>query len=178
VKFLPCLVALSVLALGACSELRSLSHTGFAPVISRGHNANDWLSELYATREMSEAQLRGELASREEDFRRQPDNANRLRLVLLLAAGNEPVRDPQRARELLAESGSLPENPGDRELVIILRQFLDEQEVSELEIRSLSQQMETQSRRIEELEGQQKALTTIEQSIQKRDIPVEMEDGN
>jgi hypothetical protein len=177
-KIKTCLILVSILVLGACSELQSYSGSGFAPVVTGGHSADDWLDELHATRTMSPQQLRHELGSRQHDFRYNPSASNRLRLVLLLAAGNEPVRDTRQARQLLEELDTPPDSPGSQELVAILKQFLDEQAVAAGKLKELSRQVSTQNTRIEELEEQQKALTTIEQSIQQREIPVENTNGD
>jgi len=98
--------------------------------------------------------------------------------VLLLAVGNEPVRDTRQARQLLEELDTPPESPRSQELVAILKQFLDEQEVAARKLKELSRQVSAQNMRIEELEEQQKALTTIEQSIQQREIPLENTGGD
>jgi hypothetical protein len=173
-----CLIAVSMLVLGACSGLQSYSGSGFAPVVTRGHSADDWLDELHATRTMTPQQLQQELGSRQHDFRYDPSESNRLRLVLLLAAGNEPVRDTRQARKLLEELDTLPDSPDGQELVAILKQFLDEQEAAARKLKKLSRQVARQNTRIKELEEQQKALTTIEQSIQQREIPVENTNGD
>jgi len=166
-----------LMLLAACSQFQSYSSTGLAPVISGGHGVNYWLSELNDTRKMSPEQLQETLKSREQEFHHDPGTSNRLRLVLLLAVGNEPVRDPQRALELLEEMNPVPDNPSDREMVAVLQQFLDEQVAAIQKIDELSQQVKRQNTRIEELEQQQKALTTIEQSIQEREKPLGIDNG-
>ena len=172
-----CLILVSMLVLGACSELQFYRGSGFAPVDTGGHSADDWLDELHATKNMTPQQLHQELGSRQHDFRYHPSASNRLRLVLLLAAGNEPVRDTRQARQLLEELDTPPDSPGVQELVAILKQFLDEQEAAARKLKELSLQVTRQNTRIKELEEQQKALTTIEQSIQQREIPVENANG-
>jgi hypothetical protein len=62
--------------------------------------------------------------------------------------------------------------------VVILKQFLDQQRANKQKINILWEQVTEQSRRIEELEQQQKALTTIEQNIQQREKPAGTENGN
>jgi hypothetical protein len=177
-KIKTCLILVSMLLLGACSEMQSYRGSGFAPVVTGGHSADDWLDELHATRNMTPQQLRHELGSRQHDFRYNPSASNRLRLVLLLTFGGEPVRDTRQARQLLEELDTPPESPGSQELVAILKQFLDEQAVAAGKLKELSRQVSTQNTRIEELEEQQKALTTIEQSIQQREIPLENTSGD
>jgi hypothetical protein len=167
-----------LLVLTACSGFQSYRSAGYAPVISGGHGVNYWLSELHDTRKMSPEQLQQTLESREQEFHQDPGTGNRLRLVLLLAAGDEPVNDPQRALELLDAMNTLPDNPSDRELIVILQHFLYEQVMSNRKIGELTQQVTRQKTRIEELEQQQKALTTIEQSIQEREKPSGTDNGN
>jgi len=96
---------------------------------------------------------------------------------LLYAAGNESVRDPARAQELLTEAADALDNTGDRELTAMVRQFLDEQIDANRKINELNRQIADQNKRIAELEQQQRALTSIEQKIQQRDTPAVIEDG-
>jgi len=173
-----CLIVIPLLVLAACSELQSYRSSGFAPVISGGHSADNWLDELHATRHMTPQQLQRELASRQHDFRYDPSESNRLRLVLLLAAGNKPVRDIHQARQLLEGLDTSSYSPGGQELVAVLKQFLDEQEAAAGKLKKLTRQNAAQKTRIGELEEQQKALTTIEKSIQRREIPVENTNGD
>ncbi len=177
-KIKTCLILVSVLVLGACSELQSYRGSGFAPVVTGGHSADDLLDELHATRTMTPQQLHQELGSRQHDFRYKPSTSNRLRLVLLLMFGGEPVRDTGRAGQLLEELDTPPDSPGDQELVAILKQFLDEKVIADKKLKVLSRKVSTQNTRIKELEEQQKALTTIEQSIQQREIPAGNINGN
>jgi outer membrane murein-binding lipoprotein Lpp len=81
------------------------------------------------------------------------------------------VRDPGTAEELLAEAADALDNPDDRELAAIVRQFLDAQIVSNRKINDLNKQVADQSKRIAELEQQQRALMSIEKNIQQRDNP-------
>jgi hypothetical protein len=168
---------LSVLMLTACSELQTYSRQELAPVIYGGQGVNYWLAELHGTRDMTAEQLQQTLETWELDFRKDPTVTNRVRLALLLAVGNEPVRNPKRARKLLAavDTSTLKEN--DQEIVIIFRQFLDQRNTDKEKINILWKQVTEQSRRIEELENQQKALTTIEKKIQEREKPAENENG-
>jgi len=94
-----------------------------------------------------------------------------MRLVLLLATGADNVRDARRARRLLNGIDPLPASTGDRELISLLLMWLGDQGESARKLDILWKQVTTQNRRIEELEQQLQALTTIEQNIQNRDIP-------
>ncbi len=166
-----------VLALPACSEFQTHSSGGYAPVVTRGYGTDAWLAELHHTRQMTADELQQTVTAWEQGLKDDPDTGNRIRLALLLTAGDTAVRDPQRARELLDELDPLPENTSDRELVALLRQMLDEQGQAGLAIRKLKKQVRNQDRRIQELEKQQRALTDIEQNIQQRDILPDLENG-
>lgn len=174
----PALFILSVLILPACSELQTYSRTELAPVIYGGQGVNYWFAELNGTRAMTQEQLQQTLETWEQDFHKDSTVSNRVRLALLLAVGNEPVRDRKRARKLLAVVDTSQLKANDQEIVLILQQFLDEQNTDKEKINILWKQVTEQSRRIEELEQQQKALTTIEQKIQQREQPVGIENGN
>lgn len=165
------LLSVLVVMLSACSELQYYSSDGFAPVIDRGRGVNNWLNELHETRAMSPELLQQTQETWEKEFRTNPSLNNRMRLALLLAAGEEPVRDHKRARKLL--QGVDPEaiNDTDQELVNVLQQYLEEQGQAQQKITILWQQVTEQSRRIEELEQQLEALTAIEQNIQQREKP-------
>ena len=65
----------------------------------------------------------------------------------------------------------------ERELVIILKQFLEAQVEINSKNEVLSKQLSEQEKHIEELKQQLKELTTIEQNIQQRDNVIEGGDG-
>jgi hypothetical protein len=92
-----------------------------------------------------------------------------MRLALLLATGEGQVGDRKQARKLLNGLDAWAGGDSERELVAILQQFLDEQGQSRRKINILWKQVTEQNQRIEELEQQLQALTTIEQNIQQRD---------
>lgn len=153
---------------GGCSQMQPYANRVLPPVFEGGQGVNDWLLELHHTRALPKAELKDVLSAREQAYSDDPDINNRLRLALLLAAGDEAVRDRRGARKLLDEVDPDQLDPGEQELVTILRQFLADHEQYSGKISALSKQVKEQVRRIEELEEQQRALTTIEQSIQQR----------
>ena len=163
------LIVPALLMLTACSEFQYYSSTGFAPVTSKGFGADYWLEEAHETRAMTPEQRQVALKLREQEYSNNPDTSNRLRLALLLAAGNESIRNPERALELLEEIDPEPENAGDRELITILRQFIDEQLKTAATINDLKKLTKNKNRQIKELEQQLQALTNIEQNIQQRE---------
>lgn len=171
------LLVLFMLAVTACSELRSLSNTGNAPVISRGYGVDFWLSELHSTRGMTPDETQQTVQAWEQELHEDPGSGNHIKLALLLTVGNASARDPKRARELLNSLDPAQENTCDRELVTILRQILDEQDQANMTISKLNKQVRSQILQIKELEEQQRALTDIEQNIQQRDIQPGIENG-
>lgn len=167
-----------VLLLAACTEFQHTRNKGVLPVDSCGHDACRLLEEMHETRGMSPEELEQMLTNREQVFSNDPSSCNRMRLALLLATGGESVRDRERALELLAGIKQASVTADEQELLTVLQQFLDEQHEISTKMNTLRNQVTEQGRRIEELEQQQRALTTIEQSIQQREKPAGIGDGN
>jgi hypothetical protein len=176
-KMLPVMLVLLAVMLTACSELQYYTGIRPATVPSEECGVNRLMTELHDTRSMNKDQLQQTLRTWEREFEANPSDNHRLRLALLYAAGNESVRDPDRAQELLTEAADALDNTGDRELTAMVRQFLDEQIDANRKINELNRQIADQNKRIAELEQQQRALTSIEQKIQQRDTPAVIEDG-
>ena len=172
------LFLLSVATLAACSELQNYNSGGFAPVISGGSGVNNWLVELHDIRTMSPEQQQLTLETRQQECNSSPDSGSCLRLAMLLATGDAPLRDQKRALNLLDNIDSGQFSASEQELVAILLQFLVQQTETDNKINLLSKQIVEQNKRIEELEQQQRALTTIEQSIQQREKPAGVEGGD
>lgn len=158
--------------LAACAEMQQYRTTVLAPVVDGRSGANIWLDYLHDVRDRSPDKQQQALDDWEKAFAGNPDINNRMRLVLLLTLGSEQVRDIRRARRLLDDVDPLPKADADRELIVILQQMLDEQGQSNRKLSILWKQVTEQNRRIEELEQQLQALTTIEQNIQSRETPV------
>lgn len=169
------LLILLLLVLPACSELQQYKSNWPTSVMHGGQGAGNWLAELHATRGMTADQQRQALESREQEFRNKPSSNNRLRVALLLATGSEEIRDQRRALTLVEEIDPASYKAGDQEMIIVFRQFLTEQRQANQKIQILWKQLDEQSQRIEELEQQLQALTTIEQKIQQREKPVVIE---
>jgi len=162
-----------LLMLTACSEFQYYS-TGFAPVTSKGYGADYWLAELHETRTMTPEQRQVTLGLWEQEYDNDPDTSNRIRLALLLSAGDASVRDLEQARELLKGIDPEPDAAGDRELITLIRQFIDRELQARTTISDLRKQAKKKNEQIEELEQQQQALTNIEQNIQQRDSQPEI----
>lgn len=159
----------------ACTEMQQYRTSVLAPVVDGRSGANVWLEAMHGVRERSPEQQQQALVDWDKAFAGNPDINNRMRLVLLLTLGSEQVRDIRRARRLLDDVDPLPDAAADREMIVILQQMLDEQGESNRKLSILWKQVTEQNRRIEELEQQLQALTTIEQNIQNRDNPAVIE---
>ncbi len=167
----------------ACSELQtfrdSVINVEDGPVVAadEGAGLHGWLADMHQLRTRSPESLPAVLEAREEAFRSWPGFENRMRLVMVLLVSDESVRDEKRARLLLNRLDPLPSSAGDREFVSLLKQFLDEQQEYRQKLSVLWKQVTYQNRRIDELEQQLKALTSIEQNIQQREPTQVIEDG-
>jgi hypothetical protein len=177
-RTVPAMLALLAVMLTACTELQYYTGIRPATVFPEGCTVNQLMTQLHDTRSMNKDQLQQTLRTWEQEFQADPSDDHRLRLALLYAAGDESVRDPGRAQELLTEAADALDNPGDRELAAMARQFLDEQIVANRKINDLNKQTADQSKRIAELEQQQRALMSIEQKIQQRDNPLGVGNDN
>ena len=164
-------LVMSVVAalLAGCSELPYYNNGSFAPVIDSGRGVNRWLGDLRETRAMPPELLQQTLEVWDREFQENPSANNRMRLVLLLATREPPVGDRERARELLIGFDAEAASESECELVDIMRQSLDEGAEKDNKINQISKRVAARDQRIEELEQQLQALTTIEQHIQQRD---------
>jgi hypothetical protein len=169
------LLLIVLLALTACSELQQYKSNWPASVINGEQGADYWLAELHATRGMTADQQKQILKSREQKFHDNPTPGNRLRVALLLATGSEEIRDHRRALALLDEIDLASFNTSDQEMITVFQKLLKEERKANRKIYILWKQLTEQSQRVEELEQQLKALTTIEQKIQQREKPMVIE---
>ena len=165
-------IIILVLALGACAEFPQYWKAEPAGAVEAHSGAVTWLEAVHAVRDDSPEQQQATLENWEQAFKGNPDINNRMRMALLLATAAEPLQDARRARRLLDGIDPLPESSGDREMIALLQLWLDEQAQANRKLSILWKQVTGQNRRIEELEQQLQALTTIEQNIQSRDVPV------
>lgn len=162
-----------LLTLTACSELQYYSTTGFAPITSKGYGADYWLEQRHEIRTMTPEQRLVTYELWEQDYIKESDTNNRVKLALLLATGHESIRNLERAREILVGIEPKPESHSDQEFIIVLKQFIDEQLQADTTISDLRALNRKRTRQIKELEKQQRALTNIEQNIQQRETPPE-----
>jgi hypothetical protein len=174
-NLLAMLILLTVM-LTACSELQSYADNRPAAVCPEQCSVNQLMMELRATRSMNHDQLLETIRTWEREFQADPSENHRLKLTLMYAAGDVSVRDPGRAQELLTDAVGALGSPGDRELAVIIRQFLDDQINANRKINDLNKQIASLNKRIDELEQQQRALTNIEQKIQQRGTPAVIDD--
>ncbi len=170
----------------ACSELQTLRDTvapedgtRFAskvPVINGNRGVHGWLADIHALRTQPPETLVTVLEAREQAFRTKPNIENRMRLVMLLLVDVEPVGDLKRARLLLNGVDPLPSSPDERAFISLMLKFLEGKREDEQKLSVLWKQATQQNQRIDELEQQLKALTSIEQNIQQREPPPVTED--
>jgi hypothetical protein len=170
----------------ACSELQTLRDTvapedgtqlaSQVPVISGNRGVHGWLADIHTLRTQPPEKLATLLETREQAFRKKPNIENRMRLVMLLLVDVEPVGDLKRARLLLNGVDPLPSSPDERAFISLLLKFLEGKREDEQKLSVLWKQATQQNQRIDELEQQLKALTSIEQNIQQREPPPVTED--
>lgn len=160
-------IILPFLMLLGCNSLQPESGSFLAPVSTAG-GADYWLGQVNATHGLPTSELQDVRFSWENDFHRQPDAGNRLKLALLLSFGDEPVRDITKADQVLEGIDTTMLSQGDRELVTILEQYLE----LALNINKLSDRASRKDKRVKELEQQLRDLTSIEQTIQQREKAV------
>lgn len=171
------LLLLLLLLLVSCSNFPRIQTVKDASVVDGSGSISVIIKEVHAASSMTEEEQELLLAGMEADFSSEPDIDNRLRLALLLATSQPPIQDRERARVLLEGlDESKPVSASKRGMVEFMLLFLQEQHAILGELESCTTQLAQQDRRIDELEQQQKELTSIEQNIQHRDTPVEAED--
>jgi len=162
---------LVIAGLSACHST-NVKHQGRpVPAEARGGDEAYWLEEWYRVVALPEDQLLLAFKTRERDFARSANPETRLRLVLLLAEGPQPVRDQKRALELLKGFDARQASDSTRALAALLKQVIEEQRWSIDRIAELNKDVEASRSRVEELELQLQELTSIEQHIQQRELP-------
>ena len=165
------LLIMIIAGLSACQPVTVKHVDGPVPVAVRVDDAAYWLEEWHRLTTLPEDQLILTFKTRELEFERHNDPRTRLRLVLLLAEGPQPVRDQARALKLLAELDTERASDSANALAALLKQVIEEQRWSNDKMTELNRNFKDSQTRVEELERQLQELTTIEQSIQQREIP-------
>jgi hypothetical protein len=130
-----------------------------------------WLEEWYQDIALPEDQLLLTFKARELEFQRAANPGTRLRLVLLLAEGPQPVRDQARALELLAGLDDGQASDSARALAALLKQVIEEQKWLSDKVAETNRKSKDIQVHAEELQRQLQELTTIEQNIQQRELP-------
>jgi hypothetical protein len=136
-----------------------------APVRDAG-----WWMEVRDVQSMPKEHQVPALSSRSRAYEEHPSNATRVRLAVLRAVGSSDVRDEGEALALLDEvklDGLT--DPELRSLVTLLRQLMKEKAELRVQLASEREKGVEREQRIEELQQQLEALTSIEQSIQERE---------
>lgn len=161
-------VILAVFA-AACQPM-TVQHkdAGAVPIAVRVDDSAYWLEEWHRVVNLPDDQVKRVVDIREKEFADSPGPRNRLRLVLLLAAGPASVRDQGKASRLLNEMDKVNARESERSLAALLLQVIDEQAWSGAKIRELRSDLEVSRLKTEELERQLQELANIEQNIQDR----------
>jgi len=162
---------LVITGLSACLPTNVKHQGGSVPAEASVGDEAYWLEEWYRIVSLPEDQLLLALKAREREFARSASPETRLRLVLLLAEGPQPVRDQKRALELLKGFDARQASDSTRALAALLKQVIEEQRWSIDRIAELNKKLKASRTRVEELELQLQELTTIEQHIQQRELP-------
>ena len=162
-------ITMMILLVGGCSQWSYGRHTTPAVVEDRTGDTILWLAAYRNIREMTPEQLEQKLVYDEEAYLKNQDAETSLRLALLLATAEPPVQDRQRARELLDEFNPEQATGTEVSIAMLLQQMLNEQLNREEREKALRNRLANGDRRITELENQLDALTSIEQSINKRE---------
>ena len=158
------LVLVLVLLLGGCSQWE-------LPPVLEGSGVlveTDWLHELRRVQQLPAAEQAAELEARRKAYRADTTNDHRLRLALLLALGKGEVRDESRALTLLEELDSDSQGPSEAALAGLLRQWLRERQRLLGQLQAERKALAERDSRIQELESQLDAVTSIEKSIRQR----------
>jgi hypothetical protein len=168
------LLLLAFILVAGCQPLTMQRRDdGPVPVTLRVDDAAYWLEEWFRIVSLPADQVEQAVQLRQEEFARNPDARNRLRLVLLLAEGPPAVRDERRAQALLAQLDEAQTSPSAHALAELLRRMIREQLAARGKIATLEQGLSESEQRVKELERQLQELTDIEQSIQQRETPVQ-----
>jgi len=160
-----------IIGLSACQPVTHRHVDGPVPVVARVDDEAYWLEEWHRVIALPEEQLLLTFKARELEFERSANPETRLRLVLLLAEGPQPVRDQTRALKLLTELDAGQASDSAKALAALLKQVIEEQRWSINKMAELNRELEASKTHVEELELQLQELTTIEQNIQQREIP-------
>ena len=158
--------------LSACQPVTLQRVDGPLPVAVRVDDESYWLEEWHQVIVLPEDQLLLAFKTRELEFEQSANPRTRLRLVLLLAEGPQPVRDQARALKLLMEFDAGQASDSARALAALLQQVVAEQRWSSEKMAELKRELKDSRTRIDELERQLHELTTIEQNIQQRELPI------
>lgn len=158
-----------LMLLVACQPVTVQRTENLLPVSVRVDDAAYWLEEWQRITELPSGQQAEILDKREQAFIESPDQRNRLRLALLLAAGPDPIRNQDRAYNLLKDMDNDEASHSAQALSALLMQMIGEQQESNGKIKLLGVRLEQSQARTLELERQLQALTDIEQKIQNRE---------
>ena len=157
--------------------LSGCAHWDLPPVTERSVSvsvaSSDWLEEARRVQLMPAALQPGEMRQRELAHQAEATAASGLRLALLLVLGSETVRDEPRALTLLDRLDPDSLDLSQAALADLLRQWVRERRRSLELLRAERKALAERDARIQELESQLEAVTSIEQSIRQRQKPLQ-----
>jgi hypothetical protein len=158
-----CLIAAALVAVAGCVALEPRN----SAIIADGV-----VGEALQARRAVAAEQKATLARAEEAMRREASSANRLRLGTLLVVLAEPLRDPQRAAELLEPLAEAGEAGYSRLAALIALQAQEQVRLArELDrtVRERDRDRAERDKREEALRQQVEALRAIERGILERE---------
>jgi hypothetical protein len=159
-----CLIAAALVAAAGCVALEPRTTALLA--------ADTVVGEALQTRRAAVPEQKAALARAEESMRREASPANRLRLAMLLVVVSDPLRDPQRAAELL-EPLTDAGDPGYGRMAMLISIQAQEQLrlARELDrtVRERDKDRAERDKREEALRQQVEALRGIERGILERE---------
>lgn len=128
----------------------------------------DWLDEVRQVQQLPAEEQAAALRARQHAYRNEATTVTRLRLALVRALGGEEVRNDTAALALLDEIDPLLMGADAAVLVKLLKQQLQEKQWALGQLRDERKVVAERDSRIQELETQLEAVTSIEQSIKQR----------
>jgi hypothetical protein len=160
----PCLIAAALVAAAGCVALEPRSMAIVA--------ADGIVGEALQARRAAPPEQKATLARAEEAMRRESSSASRLRLGTLLVVLAEPLRDPQRAAELLEPLAEAGEPGFSRMAALVALQAQEQVRLArELDrtVRERDRDRAERDKREEALRQQVEALRAIERGILERE---------
>ncbi len=124
-----------------------------------------WLITLPRERQQEEVERLARVVERDDL------PTDRLRLALLLALGDEAIRDAERVRTLLHGQGLDDDTLASETLIRLVLEVVETRSTSDAERLRLALALEQERERREEVEAKLDALRVLEVEMQEREVP-------